>query len=143
MRYGNPSKKTKTIASLRGHAIEFPGKGSVTQDEAPKGALVAEGIVYVHVPVAVQGEVAQQGMLPESEIEEVDEKPGPVKPEDSAKLQEAAFGAFDALINAGDRESFGGNANPKPAAVQKVLGYALTTNEVKDLWAKYRIEKGL
>jgi hypothetical protein len=142
MRYGNPSKKTKTIATTKGHAIEFPGRGSVDAKTAPKEYLVsADGVVFVPVPVVIETEVANHGMLPESERDEVDEPDLPNKPEDTALLQTQVFAALDKLVASNDRESFGGNGVPKVAALEKVLGYVVTNAEIKDLWNRYQVDK--
>lgn len=150
MRYGNPSKKAKTVASLKGHSIEFPGKGSLTKDQLPPSdpkhpdrapLLSADGIVFMFVPSAIRAEAASQGMLPESEIEEKDEPKVTIKPEDPDALRKAAYEAFDLLAQAGDRESFAGNGYPKAQAVEKLLGYALTNSEIKDLWGAFKIDK--
>lgn len=141
MRFGNPSKKAKVVASLRGHAIEFPGKGT-PKDKIPPGAEVSsDGVVYVYVPPAMHSEVLAQGLLSESEIEEKEPSKLPVKPQDAEKLKEAAFEAFDMLVEVNERESFSGNGYPKAQAIEKLLGYALTTGEIKDLWNAYRLEK--
>lgn len=142
MRYGNPSKKTKVIASTKGHAVEFPGRGTIAKTEAPKGALVADdGTVFVPVPDPIVSEVAAQGMLPESELEEAEDVVKPLRPEDPEKLKAAAYKAFDQLVAGADRESFAGTGVPKGNAVEKVLGYALNNAEIKDLWGKYLIDK--
>lgn len=148
MRYGNPSKKTKTIASTKGQSVEFPGKGSIPKTDVqpvdpkfPERVRMVDdsGIVFVFVPPVLAAEVAAAGMLPETEIEEQDEVKGTVKPEDPALLQKAAFEAFEMLKNEGARESFAGTGVPKPAAVAGLLGYALTNTEVKDLWNKFQL----
>lgn len=142
MRYGNPSKKTRVHASLKGHSVTFPGKGSVKKDAAPEGALVAEdGIVFVYVPPVIRDEVAAAGMLPESEIEEPAEKTGPKRPEVTSELQKQVFAAFDMLIEANNREDFSGTGIPKSSAVEKLLGYPLTNSEVKDQWRDYMAAK--
>lgn len=150
MRYGNPSKKTRIVSSTKGHAIEFPGKGSVDPKSVPapvKGQedsatiVASDGVVFVYVPPVMRGEVANQGLLPESEIEESDAPKVVTKPEDAEKLKELAFGAFEILVAAADRETFAGNGFPKPNAVEKLLGFTLTNGEVKDFWNKYMVEK--
>lgn len=150
MRFGNPSKKTKVIASLTGHAIEFPGRGTVDPKTLPaphkdfpeRATIIDElGTVYVYVPPKMEHEVAGKGMVPESEMEQKETPEGAVKPEDPAALQKDAFEAFDKMVAAGDRESFAGNGFPKAQAVEKALGYALTKNEIHDLWSKFQLER--
>lgn len=143
MRYGNPSKKPRVIASVRGHAIEFPGRGSVPKDaKPPEGAVVDDiGTVYVFVPVTMEAEVAAAGMVPESEIEEQDERAKPLKPEDQGKLKKDVYDALDVLVAAGEREAFGANGQPKPAALEKLLGYAVNNAELKEFWRTYQIDK--
>lgn len=146
MRFGNPSKKTKTIASLKGHSVEFPGKGSVTQDELPKfeekykdreSVVDANGVVFVYVPATMHDEVIAAGLLPESEMEEHEAPNAPKKPESAEKLREDVFAAFDTLAELNNREDFAGNGYPKADSLHKLLGYRLTSAEVKDLWPKY------
>ena len=147
MRYGNPSKKAKTIASLKGHAVEFPGKGSVAKSDVvpphpkfPERAMLVsdDGVVYVYVPQALHEEVIAAGMLPESEIEEKDDRAGPRKPEDKAALEEQLFDTFRILVAAGERESFAGTGVPKVQAVEKLLGYDVTKADVGDAWTKFQ-----
>jgi len=140
MRFGNPSKKTKVIASTKGHAVSFPGKGTLKQADAPKEYLVTEdGLVFVPVPTSIQSEVAAQGMLPESEIEEKEERSGPAKPDTREALQQAVFEAFEILVATNDRESFTGVGVPKAPVVEKLLGYAVTNTEIKELWTEFKI----
>lgn len=154
MRYGNPLKKSKTVSSLKGHTIEFPGRGSLAKSDLPAPDPKAsdelkarypkideDGIVYIYVPPVMRAEVEAVGMQSEADIEEAEEKKGVVKPTDPVELQKAAFDAFDVLVAAAERESFGGNGAPKPAAIEKLLGYPLVTSEIKDLWTKYQAER--
>jgi hypothetical protein len=143
MRYGNPSKKSKIIASTKGHAIEFPGKGTTDKDKVPAEAILAtDGILYVRVPDAIAEEVASAGMLPESEIEEPADGPKlPKRPEDPSIVQKEVFAAFDLVIEANERESFSGTGLPKPAAMEKILGYSLNNAEIKDLFGRYLSSK--
>lgn len=138
MRYGNPSKKTRVHASVMGHSVSFPGKGSIPKDKAPEGFVVdTDGVVYVPVPALIAHEVASIGMLAESEIEEPEDKTLPARPVDPAKLQAEVFMAFGMLKEANDRESFAGTGIPKVQAVEKLLGYNMNGTEVKDLWGKF------
>ena len=151
MRYGNPSKKTKVVSSLKGHSIEFPGKGTLTKDNLPefpasvpaerRTMIAADGMVFVHVPAGLHAEMSQNGLVPETEIEEKDAPAGPVRPEDAEELRKQVYTAFDKLVEKADRESFGGHGVPKGNAIEKVLGYPLNNAEIKDLWTKYTIDK--
>lgn len=150
MRYGNPSKKDRTLTSVRGHSIHFPGRGTIEKSKVPpadpkhkdRATFVDEdGIVFVFVPGAVHAEAEAMGMQAESEREEKDEPVGKLKPEDSGELKSAAFKAFAKMVNAADRESFAANGFPKLPAVEKALGYSLTTVELKDLWTQYQLDR--
>jgi hypothetical protein len=142
MRFGNPSKKTRVVASTKGHAIELPGRGSLTEDKLPTGAVLsADGTVFVLVPDVMQEELVSAGLLPEDEIQEKPESAHPKKPESKDELQKEVFAAFDLVIDANERESFSGTGIPKPAAVEKITGYTLNNAELKDLWGKYLTEK--
>lgn len=143
MRFANPSKKSKTVASLKGHAIEFPGKGTVAAKDAPEGVFVsAEGLVFVHTPFVMHAEVLQHGLLSETEIEEELESATVVKPEDPAKLKDDMYRAFDKLVASAAREDFAGTGLPKPGAVSREVGYTVGNSEVKDFWQKYAIDGG-
>lgn len=148
MRYGNPSKKAKTIPSTRGHVLNFPGRIALADGKLPKGIVLPEGatadtdgVIYIYVPPQLRGEVAMHGMQPESEIPEGDEIKVAAKPEDPEVLRKSANDAFDLLVEAAERESFGANGVPKAQAVEKLLGYPLTNGELKDLWGRYMIDK--
>lgn len=149
MRYGNPSKKNKVVASLKGHSIEFPGRGTVAAEDIKpvknvpedRQTILKDGMVFIHVPHGLEHEVAQNGMIPEVEIEETEVPAGPVRPEDPQKLKTEVYAAFDKLVAAAERESFGGHGVPKGNAVEKVLGYALNNAEIKDFWTKYTVDK--
>jgi hypothetical protein len=148
MRYGNPSKKTRVVSTLKGHSIEFPGRGSVDPATLPapqkgheeRATIVdSDGLVYVWVPSTVRGEVEQAGLQSETERDDLDEPPNKLKPEDPEQLRKAAFDAFEILVATGERESFSGNGTPKAAAIEKLLGYPLTNGDIKDLWPKFRL----
>jgi hypothetical protein len=139
MRYGNPSKKPRVIATLKGHSVEFPGRGT-PPDPLPASAEVKDGITYVYVPPAIREEVASAGMLPESEATEPDEKEKPVRPEDPAAFKADMFRAFKKIVDRNDREDFTGTGIPKDAAMEKVLGYRITRDEMKAHWPSYVAE---
>lgn len=146
MRFGNPSKKTKVVTSLKGHAIEFPGKGSeppefpaeIAKKFPDRVPVVSEGVIYVYVPTAMHSEVQSQGLMPETEIEERDEPVGPKKPQDPEDLQKEVFDTFTTLVELGERNSFAGNGMPAMPALKELLGYDLTKAELKDLWGKFQ-----
>lgn len=140
MRYGNPSRKTRFHASLKGHSVEFPGKGTVVKDKAPAGSFLADdGTLYVFVPPAIRAEVAAAGLLPESELQEAEEVKGPAKPEGEA-LKSALNDAFAILVAAGERNSFTAAGVPAVKAVEKLLGYDLTKSEVVDQWQIFMVD---
>lgn len=143
MRFANPSKKTRTIASTKGHAVEFPGKGSIAKKDATAGMLVTDdGLVFVHVPHLMQTEVLQHGLLSETEIEDEPESDVKVKPENPTKLKDDLYRAFDKLVADAARDDFAGTGLPKPAAVSREVGYAVSPTEVKDFWQRYTIDGG-
>jgi hypothetical protein len=125
MKFANPLKKSKTIASVRGHIIEFPGK-------------TAEGLTFVHVPPVVVPEAIAAGLMPESEIEEVEESAVPQAPLDPEARKAAVFKAFEQLVAAGERDDFAGNSFPKAEAVTRVLGWKVDSKEIKVLWPEFQ-----
>jgi hypothetical protein len=127
MRFANPSKKLRTVASTRGHCIDFPGK-------------TAEGLVFVQVPPALHEEVLAAGLISESEIEEEVDPTVIVAPTDPDKRHEALHAAFEALVKRQQREDFSGNGAPKPAAMDKQLGWTLDPKELKVAWPKFQAE---
>lgn len=141
MKYGNPSKKAKVVTSLKGHSIEFPGRGSVPAKSASAHQSVdADGVVYVYVPPAVRVEVAAAGMQPETEFEEPAEKVVSAKPEGEDELRKQVYETFKMLVELADRESFAGTGVPKSQAVEKLLGYAITNTELKNLWNRFLLD---
>lgn len=135
MKYANPLKKDRTIASVRGHAVEFPGVK--TKDGKPV-------LTFVHVPDVMRNEVEAAGMQPE-EHEDHSEDSGlstVARPGDADGVKAAVYKVLDGMVAAGNREDFGGNGAPKVAAVNKHLNWteALTGAELKDLWATYQVD---
>lgn len=146
MRFGNPSKKSRTLVSLKGHSIEFIGRVSLKDGKPPAdyvpptgSAMDSDGITYVYVPPAVRNEAISFGLQSETEMADEVETSKPVKPEDPAKLKDAAFEVFKMLTELGQREDFSGNGQPKPAAIEKLLGYPLVSSEIKELWTAFQI----
>lgn len=128
MKYANPLKKTRVIASTKGHAVEFPGRA-------------ADGTVtFVHVPHAIEQEVIAAGLQPESEAEEREEVAAPKRPESAEAIKDVVYQVFDILVGKSEREDFSGNGMPKPEAVNKLLGWPISKNEIRDLWTAYQAE---
>lgn len=149
MRFANPSKKLRSFASLKGHSVNFIGKQSMRDGKpvdpdfkTPEGAMLTEdGLVFVYVPPAIREEVTNIGMIPETENEEPEVAVRAKKPEDATKLKEALYTAFDILVEAAERESFTAAGTPKVKYVERLLGYDVTQDEVKDTFAAYQIDK--
>lgn len=145
MYFANPSKKARTHASTKGHAIEFPGrvmfdaKGKPPADfKLPDGCKLGEdGQVYVYVPPLLRAEIAAAGFEPMEQVAEVEKPALPVKPEDPDKFRADLYAAFDTLVEANRREDFAGSGIPKSDAVEKLTGYQVTNADVKDAWPKY------
>jgi hypothetical protein len=131
MKFANPLKKLKNIASTRGHSIDFPGRVAPTKENP-------EGLTFVYVPVSVQAEAIAAGLMPESELDEPLDKAVVKAPEDPAERQAAVFKAFDTLVERGDRDEFAGNGSPKPDAVSKELDWKIDAKELKTAWPLYQ-----
>lgn len=127
-KFANPLKKDRTITSLLGHSIFFPGRTD-------------KGMTFVHVPPMLVPECISAGLAPEDEIEEKDEPTKPRKPDDPSELRKQMFEAFDMLVGAGDRESFTAAGTPKNKAVDSMLGWDCDNATLKDQWAAYRLAK--
>lgn len=125
MKFANPSKKSRTIASIKGHAIEFPGK-------------TADGPVFVMVPPSLRAEVMAAGMIPESEIEEEKEDALPTPPSEPSERVAALHKVYGQLVERGARDDFAGNGSPKVEAIAKVLGWKPDAKENRDAWLAYQ-----
>ena len=126
MKFANPLKRDRQVVSLKGHVVDFPGK-------PPGGDLV-----FVAVPVAVEAECIAAGLVPEDDIVEVPVATGPQRPTAPEAFQAAMFGAFDALVGEGARESFSASGLPKAEAMSKVLGWKVEFHDVQAQWPLYQ-----
>jgi hypothetical protein len=133
MRFANPSKKLRTVASVRGHVIDFPGKTAPTPDNPT-------GLVFVLVPPAIYEEVQAAGLVSETEMEEEVDEAVVKAPDNPEERKQAIYAAFEALVNRNAREEFAGNGAPKAAAVDKQLGWTLDPKELKVVWPKFQAE---
>lgn len=127
MKFANPSKKTRTVVSMKGHSLEFPGVSS-------------DGFVFVHVPPALHQECIQAGLLPEEELQEEEVKPKTSEPEDPEARKAQVYTVFTDMVARGAREEFGANGAPKALAVSKYLGWDIQNAEMKDLWTTYQVD---
>jgi Arc/MetJ family transcription regulator len=130
VKFANPLKKLKNIASVRGHSIDFPGK--LPTKENP------EGLTFVYVPPALQTEAIAAGLMPESELDEAPDAVVVKAPEDPAARKDAVYKAFRTLVERADREEFAGNGLPKADAVNTALGWKLDGKELKTLWTAFQ-----
>lgn len=131
MKFANPSKKARTVASTRGHTINFPGRGSPGGDEAT-------GFVFVNVPPALNAEVIAAGLIPESELQDEPEHDLPVAPLELAERELALFNAYGKLVERGNREDFAGNGSPRVDALTTVLGWKPDAKENRNAWQAYQ-----
>lgn len=128
MKFANPSRKTKVITTLAGHAIEFPGH-------------TPQGFKFVDVPAHVADEVRTAGMLPESEFNDEDESALPKKPESADALKTALFDAYRKLLAEDDASLFTATGVPKTKAIERVTGWEVTNAERNDSWAEFMQSK--
>lgn len=126
MKFANPSRKDKVVATTAGHAIEFPGFKKET------------GYHFVSVPAHVRDEVRAAGMLPQDEVDgEEDESAVPKKPVEAADLKVALFTAYRELVAEDDASLFTATGVPKTKALERKLGYEVTNAERNDTWAEF------
>lgn len=116
-------QRNRTVATLRGHVIEFK-KGEPT-----------------YVPPDCYDEVIAIGAVPEEELVEA-EQPAGSEPTDLAARRSALFDAFDAIVLRNNPNDFTAGGVPGAKAVSAILGWAPDNKERTDAWNKYREEKG-
>jgi len=110
--------RNKVITSTLGHSIEFR-KGELT-----------------HVPKEMWNDVIAVGAVPETEIEEVEEKKAPVLT--GPERKEMIFAAFTVLVEKNEREAFTGNGSPHIRSVADVTGFPVDAKERDTMWAEFR-----
>lgn len=116
-------QRNRTVATLRGHVIEFK-KGEPT-----------------YVPPDCYNEVIAVGAVPEEELAEP-EAPAGGEPTDPVARRSALFDAFDAIVLRNNSSDFTAGGVPGAKAVTAVLGWSPDNKERTDAWNKYREEKG-
>lgn len=116
-------QRNRTVATLRGHVIEFK-KGEPT-----------------YVPPDCYDEVIAIGAVPEEELVEA-EQPAGSEPTDLAARRSALFDAFDAIVLRNNSSDFTAGGVPGAKAVAAILGWTPDNKERTDAWNKYREEKG-
>lgn len=126
MHFANPLKRDRQVVSTKGHVVEFPGK-------QPGGELT-----FVSVPAAVVAECVAAGLVPGDDVVEAPVATGPQRPKLPEAFKADLYGAFDALVAAGERESFSGSGMPKADAVSRVLGWKIEPHEITANWAEYQ-----
>lgn len=137
MKYANPSRKTKVIATRAGVSIEFPGM----TDGKP---------VFVHVPAQARREIHEAGMLPEDEAGFNDEgndggandtkaakKAAGAMPDDPVELKRVLFEAFKQLVAADDSSLFTAGGMPKDKALEKIVGFEVDNATRKEAWGEF------
>lgn len=63
---------------------------------------------------------------------------------DAEQVREAILAAFDLLVEENTPADFTANGTPSVAAVRRVAeSEQITATDVRDLWAEYRVAKGL
>lgn len=116
-------QRNRTVATLRGHVIEFK-KGEPT-----------------YVPPDCYDEVIAIGAVPEEELVEA-EQPAGSEPTELAARRSALFDAFDAIVLRNNSSDFTAGGVPGAKAVAAILGWTPDNKERTDAWNKYREEKG-
>lgn len=116
-------QRNRTVATLRGHVIEFK-KGEPT-----------------YVPPDCYDEVIAIGAVPEEELVEAEQSAGS-EPTDLAARRSALFDAFDAIVLRNNSSDFTAGGVPGAKAVAAILGWTPDNKERTDAWNKYREEKG-
>lgn len=126
MKFANPLKKARTIASLLGHTIEFPGREG-------------EKLHFVHVPDVLIPECVNAGLATEEDLPEQEESKVPQRPASPEEVKSQLFDAFEMLVKAGERDSFSGNGKPKVKAVQSLVGWEVDNATLTDAWSAYQL----
>lgn len=115
--------RNRTVASPRGHTIEFK-KGEPT-----------------YVPPECYEDVIAVGAIPEEELPEEPVAEG-AEPTDPAERQKAIFDAFEKLVLRNGREDFAASGAPNGKALNNLLGFTVDSKERLTLWNKFQTEKG-
>lgn len=126
MKFANPLKKNRTIASTLGHSIDFPGRDG-------------DVLHFVHVPDLLIPECVAAGLATEEDLPEKEDAGVPTRPNSADEVASQMHDAFDLLVKAGERESFTAAGIPKAKAVQALVGWEVDNATLKDQWSAYQI----
>lgn len=130
-RFANPLKKSKTLVSLMGHSVEYPGR--------PAGG----DLIYVHTPPLLVREAIAMGLAGEDELDEDDVKsPLSKKPTDGDELKKQLFDAFDILVEDNTASNFTAAGTPKQNPIERLVGYGIDHPELTAAWRAYQIARG-
>jgi hypothetical protein len=127
MKFANPTKTDKEVATTVGHAFTFPGM----KNGEPQ---------FIYVPPVARKQVREAGMIPEDEngYEEEKKVVKTARPEDDDEFKKDVFTAFAMMVEEGDTKKFTAGGLPQDKALAKILGYEIDAAERKDLWAEFQ-----
>ena len=97
--------------------------------------------VLTYVPRNMWPEVLAVGAVPESELPAPEELKTPAAPDDPDERKDLAVVAFEAIVEAGERESFTTAGAPTIEAITATSNLVLSAAERDTFWDEYRQEK--
>lgn len=112
--------RNRTLASKMGHSIEFK-----------KG-------VPTHVPPECHEEALGMGAVPESELEDADQKDVPLTDEEKS---EKLVAAIEAMVGRNQRDDFTAAGLPHSKALAGIVGFPVDASQRDAAWAKFQAKE--